>query len=339
MNVRNLELSLVLLALYGALGYMHIVIAQPTPNQQKLVVEATGIATGGENSTPRQVEQAALADAQQKALSQAGIYIESYTEVKMAMMSKERVSAWSQGFVKVLEELNSDIEFLKELRVFKATKHIKAEVQLANIKDFIRSVEQEDNANNQKELTFEFSFVTEKELKDGSVAEVKIKEGMVLYSGDQYVIVFRSSNDCYLYIINVDADKNLGILFPNSEVTATSENFLRGNKEYILPGRDITYQLDNVRGSEIFYFVASYTPMKDIQWILELIRKEGTSAASVGLLDETIKTRGSKIKGSQITGKSSISFPSTANPKKISAAAEKLTGKGYIVRVLSFEHR
>jgi len=73
--------------------------AQPEPISTKnvYVVEVTGEGSGGKQSTIAEVEQQAKQDAMRQAVEQAGVYLETNTQVDMARLSKWTLSSSGAG--------------------------------------------------------------------------------------------------------------------------------------------------------------------------------------------------------------------------------------------------
>tara|TARA_B100001123_G_scaffold446722_1_gene601999 strand:+ start:2687 stop:3097 length:411 start_codon:yes stop_codon:yes gene_type:complete len=83
------------------------------------VVEVVGEGSGGKQSTFQQVEQQARQDAMRQAVEQAGVYLESNTQVDMAMLTKDEIQSWSQGLVKVLEVLDTKTDYDSKMKAFR----------------------------------------------------------------------------------------------------------------------------------------------------------------------------------------------------------------------------
>ena len=186
-------------------------------------------------------------------------------------------------------------------------------------------------------LTFEYSFLAQREMADGSMAEVRVKDGSVLRSGDQFQITLRADRDCHAYVINQDASGAAYVLFLHEEAVS---NTLKGKREYALPDRDKFYELDEVVGLETFYLTVSPTPMVDLKWMISRIEKLGGDAKGmVALLDGTLKTRGARTRGAGkvVSSKKNKALPSSG--KTVEQVTEIIEGKGALVRVISLDHR
>lgn len=72
---------------------------------QSAITDADGYACMGEDKSRRQTEQAAMADAKRRATEFAVTYLKSETQVKDFMLEKDLVSAYTNGTVKVIGEL------------------------------------------------------------------------------------------------------------------------------------------------------------------------------------------------------------------------------------------
>jgi hypothetical protein len=287
------------------------------------VVEVTGEGSGGKQSTIAQVEQQARQDAMRQAIEQAGVYLETNTQVDMAMLTKDEIQSWSQGMVKVLEVLETTTDYDPELKAFRCEMRLKAEVRTAQ-------------AASAAPLSFEFSFLAQRLMADGSWAEVRVKDGSVLNSGDQFQISVRADRDCHAYVINQDASGAVYVLFPHEEAVSNS---LSGRRDYVLPVQEKFYELDDVVGLETFYIAVSPTPMADLEWMIGQIEKLGSDAKGmVAMLDGTLKNRGGRTRGAGkvVSGKKKGKLSSG---KSVEQVTEMIKGKGALVRVISLDHR
>lgn len=301
--------------------------------QNRLIVIAEGEAAGKAGNPAELAEKIALNAAKRNALEQAGGYITSETRIDMLNMTEDLVNSWSEGFVRVIEVMNKKTDYDAVAGAYRSFVRIKAEVLLADMEAFKNRAEQEEKADNRKELTFEVNMTAERQLLDGTWEDVLIQDGSQLNTGDRFQILFKPHNDCYLYVINVDAKNNIYTLFPN--VLAKVGNYLKESEEYALPDRNKFYELDDTTGVETVYFVASYTPMKDIEWLLKKAL-DADAPGSLAVLDYAIKKRGSRGAGRIVTGGSRVF--TLSDGKQIMKAAEMLQGKGSVVKMVRFHH-
>ncbi len=82
----------------------------------------------------------------------------------------------------------------------------------------------------------------------------------VLYSGESFKIIFTATEDCYVYIFQVDSANMLYQLFPMESfggVTVNNFNPVEGNQTYYLPAVNKGFGLDKQTGTEKIYFLAS----------------------------------------------------------------------------------
>ncbi|MBI3798437.1 MAG: OmpA family protein [Deltaproteobacteria bacterium] len=91
----------------------------------------------------------------------------------------------------------------------------------------------------------------------------KLQEGAVLRSGDGYRIYFEPHQSCYVYIFQIDSSSKFFPLYPNPNY-GTSENFVQARTAYWAP-RNKWFELDDTRGKEEIYVVASKECRKDIE--------------------------------------------------------------------------
>jgi len=81
-----------------------------------------------------------------------------------------------------------------------------------------------------------------------------------LFSGDHYKIIFTPSQDCYVYIFQIDSSNKIYSLFPMEEfggVQVQNRNPVQGGHDYYLPAKTKSFVLDHNTGTEKIYFLAS----------------------------------------------------------------------------------
>jgi Domain of unknown function (DUF4384) len=132
---------------------------------------------------------------------------------------------------------------------------------------------------------------------DGRSVPVPLEDGALLRDGvgrpgekgDDLKVRFEVNVPCYVYAVWVDATAWATPLFPEGPGYAF-ENPVQPHKSYGLPGGDDWFYLDDYRGVETVYVVASREPLADLEQVLgELHGKERAFRQDVErptLLDE-----------------------------------------------------
>lgn len=115
-----------------------------------------------------------------------------------------------------------------------------------------------------------------KDIVNGRPTPVAVQDGEVLrdgrgnaQAGDKFKIVFRPASDGYVYVIAIDGSGWAQGLFP-SKHSVFSNPVVKG-REYVLPAGPFWYSLDQFRGVETIYLVASYRSRPDIEAALSKI--------------------------------------------------------------------
>lgn len=111
---------------------------------------------------------------------------------------------------------------------------------------------------------------------------VPIQDGEVLRDGDGdprkgdvVKFSFRTNCDCHVYVIGVDGTGYVARVFPDK-----SGKPVRANQQYVVPQGTTWYGLDQYKGIEQIFFVASRRPRQDIEKsLLELARTGRPSLA------------------------------------------------------------
>ena len=103
-------------------------------------------------------------------------------------------------------------------------------------------------------------------IKDGDV----LKDGRGdAKAGDKFRIMFRANSDCYVYVIAIDGSAWAQGLFPS--LNAPFANPVKQGQQYIIPGDNNWLSLDQFKGIETLFFVASPKKRQDIEDILTTI--------------------------------------------------------------------
>jgi hypothetical protein len=131
-----------------------------------------------------------------------------------------------------------------------------------------------------------------------------VRNGMVLYSNDNYAIYFKPGRTCYMYVFQEDSTGKVYRLFPNTAY-GTETNPVTEGKEYWVPTRDTWLYLDKNVGREKLYIIASGE--RSTKLVSLANASKNTPAASRKAFSDTIKTMGpAGISASRI---SRISLP------------------------------
>jgi Domain of unknown function (DUF4384) len=114
---------------------------------------------------------------------------------------------------------------------------------------------------------------------------VPLRDGDVLRDGagdprkgDVVKFSFRTNCDCYVYVIGVDATGYVVRVFPEKSGKAV----VRANRQYVVPEGSSWYGLDEYKGTEQVFFIASRRPRPDIEASLGQLAKTGRSSLARG---------------------------------------------------------
>ena len=109
--------------------------------------------------------------------------------------------------------------------------------------------------------------------RSGAQTLERIEDGAVLrdgrgnpVAGDRLKVHFAANCDCYVYVIGIDATGYVAQIFPDPE--ASLENPVVADKEYLLPEGNQWWGLDDYRGIEQIYFLASHDRRAEVEDIL-----------------------------------------------------------------------
>jgi hypothetical protein len=118
--------------------------------------------------------------------------------------------------------------------------------------------------------------LVKKTTRNGAEIMVSIKDGDILkdgrgdaQAGDKFRIMFRANTDCYVYIIAIDGSAWAQGVFPS--LTSPFANPVKKGQQYIIPENNNWLSLDQFKGIETIFFVASPEKRQDIEDILATI--------------------------------------------------------------------
>jgi|SRR5882672_8556124 len=94
--------------------------------------------------------------------------------------------------------------------------------------------------------------------------------------GDVVKFSFRANCDCYVYVIAIDATGYVARVFPEQQ----GGNPVRANQQYVAPQGTAWYGLDQYKGTEQIFFIASRQPRPDIENSLSQLAKTDRSSLS-----------------------------------------------------------
>jgi hypothetical protein len=119
-------------------------------------------------------------------------------------------------------------------------------------------------------VSLEVALLAQQRTPDGEVRLRPVNDGDVLYDGrgdpargDKIKVFFSANCACYVYVIAIDATGYVAQVFPEGDVRA-AQRVTPGTK-YLVPGGTAWWGLDDYRGIEHIYFIASRERRRDIE--------------------------------------------------------------------------
>ena len=124
-------------------------------------------------------------------------------------------------------------------------------------------------------ISLEVALLAQQSTPDGQVRMRPVHDGDVLYDGrgdpargDKIKIFFAANCACYVYVIGIDATGYVASIFPESVPAA---RVVRPGERYLVPGGTTWWGLDDYRGIEQVYFIASHERRRDIENLVALL--------------------------------------------------------------------
>lgn len=202
---------------------------------------------------------------------------------------------------------------------------------LINLQQAILNLRPEDTAfqnaiEKSGELSLRYSF----HIKKGNRLQ-EIYTGSTVQSGDMMQIRLKASNDCYLFILNIDAANKLYVLYP----LENQDHFLQGGKEIVFPEPGKYFQADDQVGQEKLYLIAAKVPLDYLAVELD----KYFAAPSSGTRGFTA-TRGlTDIRGfSKIVDEQGEPVHDITEGLESFKLSRLLKGKGLVVKEIGFVH-
>ncbi|MBI4242947.1 MAG: DUF4384 domain-containing protein [Planctomycetes bacterium] len=165
----------------------------------------------------------------------------------------------------------------------------------------------------------------------------KINEGAVLYSGDEFRTVFKTSKDAFVYVILIDSQWNINMLLPSEGIEIP--NSVNANTTYLLPPPGNLFFLDDNKGVEQFLLIASVDEISGLTGKIRTINSEGDQSKRSDLVKQFIDEITSKAGSSSVKETKetiSIAIPGTGD---VTVNLEKVTGKSRVVRLFTIVHK
>ncbi len=118
--------------------------------------------------------------------------------------------------------------------------------------------------------------LVKKHLVNGVSSYLPIHDGETLFdgrgnpqAGDKFRVMFRSITNCYVYVIAVDGSAWAQGIFPST--ASPFANPVKAGQQYLLPEGNNWFSLDQFKGIETIFVVASHERRPDIEQILATI--------------------------------------------------------------------
>jgi len=138
-----------------------------------------------------------------------------------------------------------------------------------------------DNQQNypQQPLSLDIAVLAQRSAADANTPPIPINDGDTLYSipgdplaGDKIKISFKANADCYVYVVGIDATGYVASIFPDA--SSNLINPVSPDRNYLVPGEAEWYGLDDYKGIEEIYFIASYNRRLDLERIIKMLSEQ-----------------------------------------------------------------
>lgn len=171
-------------------------------------------------------------------------------------------------------------------------------------------------------------------LDDNSGRMRKIGPGgnTVLRTGrNPYQVYYRASLPCYVYVLQKSSNEKWQVLFPQKDA-GSGMNPIRPDEDYWLPGYDRGFLLDEAKGTETIYVLASLNQIPDLE-STQLPMRLSEARLPTGV--HQVKTMGISGIGKPKAETSERLQPASLNFQEI---VDKAIAQGGVLNKISFSH-
>ena len=200
-------------------------------------------------------------------------------------------------------------------------------------------------ADSAGELVFDWAFV--KRGLDGEAGSIDFSRRVRISSNDLFKIYIQPLRGAYIYLYLYDVQKELYLLFPERFEDFDDRDYL--GQKYYLPDGDAWFSLDDSRGVEKFYLLASVERLTRLEALTEEYtllydNRKGssgeTNTARQRVLDEIVSIR---KQHSQFVITAEKPVPIAGGVRGQNADLEKLAtrinAEGFYTKTLRLEHK
>jgi hypothetical protein len=168
--------------------------------------------------------------------------------------------------------------------------------------------------------------------------DFRLYDGMTMYSGDQYRIVFSPTQDCYVYLLGASGDDPIALLFPNEKIGR--DNRCRANQNHVIPDGQNWFTLDEQTGNETLYLLASYdrlTP-REVEFVAKNRPPDNRGRDHRG--NGELRTRGGDVisRGSTLKPSRRIAYAQLKSGAKSEREMTLIAGGVNVVEAIRFRH-
>ena len=162
-----------------------------------------------------------------------------------------------------------------------------------------------------------------------------VTDGMTMYNGDQFRLVFSPDSDCYVYVVNVDSGGAPSVMFPN--VVIQQDHFCRANEYYQIPDANNWFTLDDNTGTETTYLLASLEKLEPIETILKT--HDAADATQVAqTLNETADLVMDETRGYNVKADRRVATTTASDGQQFEHEMSYVAGQARAVHIIKFQH-
>ena len=291
-----------------------------TSNPNELIVQASASYVASDAETAEIAQAAAYDKVQREATAAVADYLKTLVTFDDQPQFRKTVDTWAG------EKTRFNDMHISGHPSGALVAAIEGQLDLKEFRQYVEALKSSGLSSQARQTPFEIDFGFYHQ--NGR----RMSDASALSSGEQFWIEFKSSRDCYVYILNYAPSGKVITLYPRTDID--TEPRLVKNQWVRLPNNDYNYQTDKTTGQEKIVLVASLAPLKDIEFLLQQNRRQATSTYST-LLDSGVGTRDIGVAPVVEAAKP---HSAQATPQ-LQLEVEKLQGRGSLVRTIVFEHR
>ncbi len=173
--------------------------------------------------------------------------------------------------------------------------------------------------------------------REGDPAQIVVKEGDTLRSGDRFRVKYETSDVAYVYVLVLDSQGETTQLFPDPKIHAS--NKASGGQKYQVPTGSLWLGLDEIPGVETVFVLASREPLPNVKDLVASLNEVNSEYLSEHRLARQLIAQAQPRRGVSGLVQGESNPTQLADTKLIRRVTEAIQKEVSAVRAVSFLHQ